>query len=164
MMDFMVNPLTMSYSSSDSMFQRDLFAEEDIVRWREEHARLVDLRHKIGARLQALDQMISGAEAYAKTSGHRGKTAEKDHPTQTEADIPNNGNSLPLTMHDAIVQVIRLNPKGLEPREISAAIRNDASLSPKIKKSHPNYLYTAIARLVAKNQIRKDGLVYKPVT
>ena len=64
-------------------------------------------------------------------------------------------------MHDAIVRIVRQNPKGLEPKEIAAALKAAPDLSAKIKQSHPNYLYTALARLVNKEEIYKSGSVYK---
>ena len=151
-------------NSFNSMFQGNLFADEDVVKWREEKQRLMDARHKIALRIQALDQMISGAELYSKTESGSVNEVKRERAHLLDGDEePTDGNSPPLTMHDVILSIVQQNPKGLEPRQIAAAIREDESLSPKIRESHPNYLYTAIARLVTKGRLRKDGAVYKAV-
>ena len=154
-------------NSTDSIFQGSLFAEDDVTKWRDEKARLVKMRQKINLRIQALEQMISGAELYytidRKTENETTAAKKDSYFTEEDEGRPAEVNSPPSTMHDAIANIVQRHPKGLEPREIAAAIRADETLSSKIRESHPNYLYTAISRLVVKHRIRKDGTVYKPV-
>jgi len=156
-----MNPVIMTHT--DTLFP-DLFEKEDVARWRDEHRRLMSVRAKINTRIQALEQMIAGATMYSKTEDPEVSTepvkAEATTPETTEA-LPNVENTLPLTMNDAILQVIKLNPRGLEPKQIASIIRGNSHLSAKIRESHPNYLYTALARLVVKGQIRKSGSAYK---
>jgi hypothetical protein len=159
MMECVVNPTPMSNSDSN---MRSLFAPEDIVRWKKEHKRLTQQREVINMQINALDRMLSGADLYGAAQGRHDidvplfTAAQENTPAADPAPL-----TPPATMHEAIVRAVQQHPKGLEPREIAAALKAAPDLSPKIKQSHPNYLYTALARLVNKDEIYKSGSVYK---
>jgi hypothetical protein len=135
-----------------------LFAPADIERWRNELKRLQKQRETLHRQINALERILSGADMYASVDGD----AEADIPLFKGEPKPAPEPEPPATMHDAILQIARNNPGGLEPKDFAAAIRSDGRLSIKIKQSHPNYLYTAIARLVSKEQLIKAGALYKP--
>jgi hypothetical protein len=104
--------------------------------------------------------MLSGADLYGAARGQLGMPLF-DGAQEAKAAPEPVSPAAPATMHEAILRAVQQHPKGLEPREIAAALKAAPDLSPKIKQSHPNYLYTALARLVNKDEIYKSGTVYK---
>jgi hypothetical protein len=155
MMDFVFNPTAMSNTDSN---MRSLFAPDDLVRWKNEHKRLTKQRDVINMQINALERMLSGADlygaAYRKDTDIPLFTSDQE---KTAEPAPQG----PATMHEAILLAVQQHPKGMEPKEIAAALKADPNISAKIKQSHPNYLYTALARLVNKEEIYKSGSVYK---
>jgi hypothetical protein len=146
-------------NSNDSNM-RSLFAPDDVVRWKNEHKRLMQAREMINMQINALERMLSGADLYGAARGHLGMPLF-DGAQETKAVPEPVSPAPPATMHEAILRAVHQHPKGLEPREIAAALKAAPDISPKIKQSHPNYLYTALARLVNKDEIYKSGTVYK---
>jgi hypothetical protein len=139
---------------------RSLFAPEDVERWRNEHKRLSAQREVINRQLNALERMLSGASLYVDGQNDVDVPLFQAKVEGSEAIVEE---APPATMHDAIVRIVRQNPKGMQPKEIAAALKADPNISPKIKQSHPNYIYTALMRLVNRDEIYKNGSVYKPV-
>jgi hypothetical protein len=158
--------MAVTFTSKQS---RPLLTMEDVDAWREELRKILIQREELSRRADELQRKLSAAELFVREkAAERVLQHEEERKNQPEL-LPRieppaePRETTPTTMHDAILQVVRKSPEGLEPRQIAQLIRSNSQLSSKIRESHPNYLYTALARLAVKNQIRKEGIVYKAI-
>lgn len=140
-----------------------LLTLEDVDSWREELRQLSSQHMSLGRRIAELQKKLADAQPFVAVA------AAKRAEDQAKAILTNpdgtfkifGGQKLelpPSSMFEAVMRVVqKAEGGGLEPKDISKAIKDDASLSDKIKNSHPNYIYTALKRLTDKGQLVRDS-------
>jgi hypothetical protein len=130
---------------------------EEVDEWRDDLRSLKKQQDEIGSKIRDLEARLAAADFFV-----RERVAHKIVDAALETKLPETKPSMPPTMQEAILRVIRKNPDGMEPKQISNVIQIDPDLPSKLKMSHPNYIYTVLMRLVQHGQVKKEGSIYKP--
>jgi hypothetical protein len=130
---------------------------EEVDAWRKELRELKIQYQQTGEKVRDLETRLAAADVLM-----RERTHHKLVPINlTVGTPPVTMSSMPPTMQEAVLRIIQKTPNGIEPKQISNAIKNDPDMPWKIKNAHPNYIYTVLMRLVQQNTISKEGAVYK---
>jgi hypothetical protein len=137
-----------------------LVTVEEVDAWREDLRLLKIQQEETNSKIRDLEARLAAADFFVRErAANRIAT-----PVLSNGKIaPEPKTPQPPTMQEAVLRIIRKNPSGLEPKQISNVIRIDPDMPPKIKNSHPNYIYTTLMRLAQRGMIKKDGATYKPV-
>jgi hypothetical protein len=142
--------------TSNPKTRTPLVTVEEVDEWREELRTLQNQQSEIGVKIRDLEARLAAADFFVR---ERALASVMGIPTVAALSAQE---SIPPTMQEAVLRIIRKNPEGLEPKQISNVIRIDPDLPSRIKGSHPNYIYTTLMRLTKRGLITKDGSVYKP--
>lgn len=128
---------------------------EDIQTWREQRFALGSQREKLDSEIAVLDGKLRAAAMFVGNHILKGIEPEIDGD-----QAPASG---PGWFRDAAIATFRANPEGLTPKQFLEAIKKqDMAVAERVAKTHPNYVYTLLAKLIKGGDVeRDDNAIYR---
>lgn len=136
-----------------------LLTLEEVDGWREELRKARQVRENADAKIKVLEAKLAAAQLFVSENASS-KVLSSNGPGQAALKLENEP-PVAETMHQAIIRLLKPFARGLEPKDISKLLREDSLTSDKIKNAHPNYIYTALMRLLQRKELVKYGASYR---